>query len=749
MPCEASTPVKESYTTRFQRQSSNPKPHNKEPYIPRFRHRQEVHMAGGLENLWPKWKTESIPVYDGQESYARNKNLPTYLDGYTNTAKMAEVPMNSVGIKLDIDRVDNIKKALDTWKHSMELCFALHNVWTVEECHAYAELSLVGGVKVFITDLFKAIDDESKALKTQYLEKYEEQRNVDGYVWLIHREYIGQIGQLSREKEQEVARIKLCKLQLCNLRFLKEYSNSFRYLYHLCGDRGNDLKNEYFRKIPHIGHTLKIGYQSYEGFDRARDNTIGERIQYVTDRLKYMKEAFDDQKTASKASKNLSLGKKKDKKFLKKRFFKKNDSKKKRVPNYRKDNSKKTFGKKCWTCGKEGHFAPQCPDKDKQANIVECMLAEADRQDLDVIYPFELTSFLEDDSEVSKSVYSVTEAIDSEEESETETDSGNSSKSYEVNMFQQTQTFKGKAPLEETMKLDFHDFENQKCWYAGTQGFLDKVKPGLYWQLDLKWSNQLVQCDRCRGTTTVIVWAHWLADDFRDFSFTASRARTKYSGAHKFCLKCAGDIFIFPATGVFSFNNFLFFIIFPDVSEVTTLLGAGGIFVLFGVIAILSLIFIYFIVPETKGLSLEEIEAKILLVLCYRLTLLSLAALASVPYYFDCRLKVLAQSFFIYVHRRAEDQKEAMRNGLITMEDVEMAVAEALFLGEPPYLNRASKFTNESSTLLSPADRGRVAAIAISESNPGEEAGSSHRMRAGELKREQARMLSMTYFVVA
>ncbi|KAF8395443.1 hypothetical protein HHK36_019389 [Tetracentron sinense] len=129
------------------------------------------------------------------------------------------------------------------------------------------------------------------------------------------------------------------------------------------------------------------------------------------------------------------------------------------------------------------------------------MLAEADRQDLDIIYPSELNSFLEDDSDVSESIYSMTETTDNEDESKTKTDSENSSN--EVNMFQQAQTFKGKAPLEEeTMELDIHDFENQKCWYAGTQGFLDKVKPGLYWQFDLKWSNQLVQCDRCKGMTT-------------------------------------------------------------------------------------------------------------------------------------------------------------------------------------------------------------------------------------------------------
>ncbi|KAF5735430.1 hypothetical protein HS088_TW15G00933 [Tripterygium wilfordii] len=47
-------------------------------------------------------------------------------------------------------------------------------------------------------------------------------------------------------------------------------------------------------------------------------------------------------------------------------------------------------------------------------------------------------------------------------------------------------------------------------------------------------------------------------------------------------------------------------------SPLKALLGAGILFYGFGVIAVLSLIFIFFIVPETKGLTLEEIEAKCL-----------------------------------------------------------------------------------------------------------------------------------------
>ncbi|CAN6486498.1 unnamed protein product [Victoria cruziana] len=47
-------------------------------------------------------------------------------------------------------------------------------------------------------------------------------------------------------------------------------------------------------------------------------------------------------------------------------------------------------------------------------------------------------------------------------------------------------------------------------------------------------------------------------------------------------------------------------------SPLRELLGAGILFAGFGVIAILSLIFVIIYVPETKGLTLEEIEAKLL-----------------------------------------------------------------------------------------------------------------------------------------
>uniref|UniRef100_A0A0A9BWG7 Major facilitator superfamily (MFS) profile domain-containing protein n=1 Tax=Arundo donax TaxID=35708 RepID=A0A0A9BWG7_ARUDO len=49
-----------------------------------------------------------------------------------------------------------------------------------------------------------------------------------------------------------------------------------------------------------------------------------------------------------------------------------------------------------------------------------------------------------------------------------------------------------------------------------------------------------------------------------------------------------------------------------EFSPLQEILGPADIFFLFGAIALLALVFVILNVPETKGLSLEEIESKIL-----------------------------------------------------------------------------------------------------------------------------------------
>ena len=63
---------------------------------------------------------------------------------------MAEKPINPVGMKLNIDGVRDIKKALNQCKKQMEICFTPNSKWDTESCHSYAELSLEGNEQSYI-----------------------------------------------------------------------------------------------------------------------------------------------------------------------------------------------------------------------------------------------------------------------------------------------------------------------------------------------------------------------------------------------------------------------------------------------------------------------------------------------------------------------------------------------------------------------------------------------------------------------
>lgn len=77
---------------------------------------------------------------------------------------MAEKAINPIGIKLNIDGIRDIKKALNQWKKQMEICFTLSPEWNTDSCHSIAELSIEGSVHHYIKFLIKETTPEHKNL---------------------------------------------------------------------------------------------------------------------------------------------------------------------------------------------------------------------------------------------------------------------------------------------------------------------------------------------------------------------------------------------------------------------------------------------------------------------------------------------------------------------------------------------------------------------------------------------------------
>lgn len=72
-----------------------------------------------------------------------------------------------------------------------------------------------GIVKNYIKTLKKGLNTEHISLLRNYEEEYSDKRHVDGYVYLISREFIGQTKTITLNEEQEQARFKLAQLKLC------------------------------------------------------------------------------------------------------------------------------------------------------------------------------------------------------------------------------------------------------------------------------------------------------------------------------------------------------------------------------------------------------------------------------------------------------------------------------------------------------------------------------------------------------
>ena len=52
---------------------------------------------------------------------------------------MASQAINPVGIYLNLDNVQDRKKALDEWRNQMNMCFTSNEQWDASSCKQYAE----------------------------------------------------------------------------------------------------------------------------------------------------------------------------------------------------------------------------------------------------------------------------------------------------------------------------------------------------------------------------------------------------------------------------------------------------------------------------------------------------------------------------------------------------------------------------------------------------------------------------------
>ena len=86
-----------------------------------------------------------------------------------------------------------------------------------EKLPCYAELSMEGIVQSYDKFLKQGTTPEHRTLLIKYEEEYADKRDVDGYIYLISREFIGQTKTVNLNEEHEQAKFKLAQLKICDL----------------------------------------------------------------------------------------------------------------------------------------------------------------------------------------------------------------------------------------------------------------------------------------------------------------------------------------------------------------------------------------------------------------------------------------------------------------------------------------------------------------------------------------------------
>ena len=170
--------------------------------------KQETGSSSRLEDaprLFSKPIGINIPIYSSTIVKTKPdyiKDFPTSDKSFTPVKTMASQAINPVGIYLNLDNVQDRKKALDEWPNQMNMCFASNEQWDASSCKQYAEQSIRGIAKDYLDSLRKATDEDSLA-KVEKMKENLEERSIEEYIQLFTSEFIG-AGHLDQINEQGI-----------------------------------------------------------------------------------------------------------------------------------------------------------------------------------------------------------------------------------------------------------------------------------------------------------------------------------------------------------------------------------------------------------------------------------------------------------------------------------------------------------------------------------------------------------------
>lgn len=352
------------------------------------------------------------------------KMTPKWADRKFKNVRPQYVPRTErVGIDiLNIDCAKDTRKTIEDWYYHIRVIIGLDeniNKLNIEEIYNYIVHKMSGIAREHFNGLNRerlldALKNVSNKLQL-----------IDAVFSELIREFVGIIQNSEEFQEGEILSNfwVITNLKICNMCYLDEFICEFREAYYkLDEDRKKTAREILFTKLPkNIGQEIRqiFGIRLLEG---TAEDTLGSIIYLIKEWLKHRcterikkKEAKIALCCEEERQKRRKYRKEKKWKKTKPKFFKKNFKRKRffrKKPRYEKKDKYCPKGKKsckCWLCQEEGHYANECPKRDKQKKESRTLRS--------IVYSgFEPIEDKIDFSDSEEEIYYLDESSSSEEE---------------------------------------------------------------------------------------------------------------------------------------------------------------------------------------------------------------------------------------------------------------------------------------------------------------------------------------------